>query len=242
MFQWHGRLPIYGLVKGLDNCNFASRTIWEGDLAAGRTFRYHPLRRPGTQYVAEAASLPDISDGRYEFLLSSHVLEHLADPMKALREWRRILAPGGTLVLIVPHKAGTFDHRRPVTSFAHLLEDEANRTEEDDLTHLEEVLTLHDHARDPAAGGPEAFRARCEANTVHRAMHHHAFDTELVVRALDHAGFQIREVGVIAPFHITAVAVKPREGETVDNRGFLADDATWRRTSPFTSDRSTAAI
>jgi len=43
-----------------------------------------------------------------------------------------VLGRGGMLVLVVPHPKRTFDHRRPVTTMAHLLEDERGETGEDD--------------------------------------------------------------------------------------------------------------
>ena len=46
--------------------------------------------------------------------------------------------------LVVPHKDKTFDHNRPVTSLNHLEEDLDNDVDEDDLTHLPEILELHD--------------------------------------------------------------------------------------------------
>jgi hypothetical protein len=91
---------------------------------------------------------------------------------------------------MVPNPRDTFDHRRPVTTFAHLEADRAAEAGEDDVTHLEEVLALHDLARDPAAGTAEAFRARCLRNGEMRCMHHHVFDLALVERALRRSGFR----------------------------------------------------
>jgi SAM-dependent methyltransferase len=83
---------------------------------------------------------------------SAHVVEHRANPWgRPLAEWRRVVRPGGYVLLIVPHRDGTFDHRRPVTSLEHLLEDAERRTGEDDDTHLDEILRLHDLDRDPGA-------------------------------------------------------------------------------------------
>lgn len=48
-------------------------------------------------------------------IVASHVLEHLRDPFAAMREWHRLLRPGGRLYLRVPHFSRGFtnpDHRR----------------------------------------------------------------------------------------------------------------------------------
>jgi SAM-dependent methyltransferase len=166
------------------------------------------------------------------------MLEHSANPLKALREWLRLLKPGGTLFLVLPHREGTFDHRRPVTPLRHLVEDFEQQMGEDDLTHLPEILQLHDLRRDPEAGGFETFKARSERNRENRGLHHHVFDTRRVVELLDHVGVQIRAVESTFPFHIATLATRLASGQRPDNTGFLGMRATYRGTSPFRTDRA----
>lgn len=82
-------------------------------------------------------------------MLSSHNIEHLANPLKAIKEWKRVVKPNGYFLFVVPNKEGTFDHLRPVTTIDHLIQDLKNDIKEDDNTHFEEVLELHDLTRDP---------------------------------------------------------------------------------------------
>lgn len=42
----------------------------------------------------------------YNLIVSFHVLEHIADPGLELQAWARLLAPGGKLLIEVPHQAG----------------------------------------------------------------------------------------------------------------------------------------
>ena len=237
VFRAKGLLPIYPVVSALDNCNFAHRTTWEGVIATGQSFRFAVDRAAGRQYVSETTDLSEILSGTYDFLLSSHVIEHTANPVQALGEWMRVLGSGGILVVLVPHRDGTFDHRRPVTALEHLFEDFERRTQEDDLTHLDEILRLHDLRKDPAAGTAEQFRIRSEKNLEHRCLHHHVFDTRLVIRLLDRLGLQILAAEAARPNHILAIARKPG-AHAADNRHFLADGAPWQAGSPFASDRS----
>jgi SAM-dependent methyltransferase len=51
----------------------------------------------------DACALP-VPDGCVDALLLLDVIEHLADPAKAIAEARRALRPGGTLVLSVPRR------------------------------------------------------------------------------------------------------------------------------------------
>jgi SAM-dependent methyltransferase len=48
--------------------------------------------------VGDAASLP-FDDASFDVVLSSFVVFFLPEPTAALREWRRVLAPGGRLVM-----------------------------------------------------------------------------------------------------------------------------------------------
>jgi SAM-dependent methyltransferase len=174
--------------------------MWEGEIAAGGRFEFD-RGRVGRQYIAEATVLEGIETGRYEFLLSSNCLEHVANPLKALREWLRVVEPGGALLLVLPNQRANFDHRRPVTRFEHLLQDEREGVGEDDLTHLDEVLALHDLDRDPWAGGRENFTRRSRDNLVHRGLHHHIFDPALIAQMTAHVGLTpIRQDSSAADF------------------------------------------
>ncbi len=206
-------LPVYPRAERIDNVNFAGVTAWESDLRDGGEFRFDPARPPGRQFLREATNLHDLPDAAYDFVLSSHCLEHVANPLAALAEWRRVVRPGGALVLLLPDPTRTFDHRRPVTPLAHLQADLADRTSEADLTHLEEILALHDLRRDPWAGTPEEFRVRSERNATNRCLHHHVFDLDLMRAALAASGWAVDGVERVRPLHLVALAHRPTPGE-----------------------------
>ncbi len=50
----------------------------------------------------DAQDLANLPDESFDFLYSSHCLEHLRDPRVALRNWLRVVKPGGYLVIQVP--------------------------------------------------------------------------------------------------------------------------------------------
>ncbi len=53
---------------------------------------------PGVDVVGDAHALP-FPDDHFERILCTEVLEHLIDPPKAVAEMRRVLQPGGLLIL-----------------------------------------------------------------------------------------------------------------------------------------------
>jgi len=237
IFGRRGLLPVYPAAARIDNCNFSLNTVWhEQPSGAPDAFRYDTQRSAGRQFVAEATALTCAAES-YDFVLCSHVIEHSANPLRFLEECKRVLRSGGDLVLILPHKDGTFDHRRPVTALEHLLSDFHRGLDEHDLTHLEEVLQLHDLQVDPEAGSAEQFRARCLKNFENRCIHHHVFDTQLAVRMVDQAGLQIQDVQTAYPFHIVIVATKLADEARAENEMYLRKDAPYRLRTPFPSDR-----
>jgi SAM-dependent methyltransferase len=234
MLAHNGEFPIYDVLESLDNCLYSSATIWAGEVHQGNTFLYDPGKAPGVQIISDATDLRTIQDSSYECILACHCLEHVANPLRALAEWKRVLKDDGLLLLILPHKDATFDWRRSATPLAHMIEDYEKAVGEDDLTHLPEILDLHDLTRDEAAGTKEQFRQRCLRNSVARAMHHHVFDTMTALAVVNQAGFKILRVDSLQPCNIVILA--GRANQTFDNRHFLERGSKHWTRSPFPSD------
>jgi hypothetical protein len=64
------------------------------------------------------APIPDCS---LDAVIACHVIEHLVNPISALREFERVLRRQGRLVLVVPDRNATFDSVRQPTPLAHVL-------------------------------------------------------------------------------------------------------------------------
>ena len=179
----------------------------------GKTFRY-ARNRVGWQYIGEGGDLSMIPDNKYDFLLSSHSLEHSANPLKCVAEWIRVVKPEGTILVVLPDSRRTFDHRRPITLFQHLVDDYRRGVGEDDLNHLEEILALHDLAMDPAAGNAEAFRARSLRNHENRALHHHVFDQALMREVLSFFRIETCYADAAPPFHLIALGTTSAKADS----------------------------
>ena len=180
--------PIYDKVRQLSNINFSYHTIWENKITEGNTFKYG--ERIGNQYVLEASDLNTILDNQYDGIISSHCLEHTANPIKVILEWKRVIKKSGYLLIIVPNKKYTFDHKRPYTQFEHILSDYNNQVTEEDLTHLDEIMELHDQVKDVGLNGVD-LRERCLQNFKNRCMHQHVFNDELIAKIAEYTDLEL---------------------------------------------------
>jgi SAM-dependent methyltransferase len=208
-FRDSGLLPLYRYTAGLDNCVFAVETLWEGRRPEGQTFSYHPRKPNGFNFVREATNLHGIADHAYDYVLSSHNLEHVANPVRALKEWMRVVKPGGAIIAILPDYRHTFDHRRQPTAVKHMMEDYASGTSESDLTHLQEILELHDLSLDPGAGTLDDFHQRSLRNLENRALHHHVFDEHNSRALFEAIELSVKTVELVKPCHIAVLSQCP---------------------------------
>jgi SAM-dependent methyltransferase len=65
--------------------------------------------------------LASIPDGSFDAVVACHLIEHLANPIAALREFERVVRLRGRLVLVVPDRNLTFDSVRQATPLAYVL-------------------------------------------------------------------------------------------------------------------------
>ncbi|MEO6845237.1 MAG: methyltransferase domain-containing protein [Ginsengibacter sp.] len=206
-FNLKSYFPVYVFAKRIDGVNYSAETVWEGKIEEGTSYAYANNKK-GFQYILEASELDHIENEKYDFLLSCHSLEHVANPIKALQRWNEVLKKDGKIVLVLPNKDFTFDHKRPYTTFAHLLQDFNEETNEHDTTHFEETLGLHDISKDAMINSPEELKARMEDNFSNRCVHHHVYSLELISELLIHCGFKIKYQQKAKPFHLITVAEK----------------------------------
>jgi SAM-dependent methyltransferase len=204
--HWYGPLPIYKHIAALDNCVFSQKTVWENH---SNSYIFSAGKAPGNNIICDGSDMSIVADNSYDFVLSSHNLEHFANPVKALKEWQRVTRPGGGLVLVLPDGAYTFDHRRQPTQVSHMLEDYERDTQEDDLAHLPEILQLHDLSMDPPAGTVEEFRQRSLKNFENRCLHHHVFSEANSSALLTELGMTVLAVQTAVPHHIFLLARMP---------------------------------
>lgn len=61
-------------------------------------------------------------ESRFDFILASHVIEHVPDVCQFLIDCERLLKPGGILSLVIPDKRFCFDILKPLTTTGQILQ------------------------------------------------------------------------------------------------------------------------
>ncbi len=89
-----------------------------------------PFKKAEIQLCGEALKVDIVSygddlpfkDKTFDFVISSHTIEHIFDPIKALKEWIRVVKPGGYIFTIAPITEQVPGETRPTTSLAELVD------------------------------------------------------------------------------------------------------------------------
>jgi len=54
--------------------------------------------------ICDATTMEAYEDEQFDTVYSSHILEHLSDPITAIKNWLRICKKGGVVFISVPHR------------------------------------------------------------------------------------------------------------------------------------------
>ena len=168
---------IYENATSLDNVIFSSNTVWSNHTNVYNFYK----GKTGKVIINDAVNISQVKNDCYDFVFSSHSLEHIANPLKAVQEWLRIIKLGGYIVIIVPEKSVCFDHKRNYSKFSTLLEQYNKNVSEHDLSTLPEILLHHDLSMDLPAGNLDSFKVRSLDNYNNRCLHHYVYNDELLM-------------------------------------------------------------
>jgi SAM-dependent methyltransferase len=135
--------------------------------------------RPDIVANLDADRLASLADESQDFVIASHVLEHLANPIAMLLECFRVLRPEGLLVLLIPDRHKTFDRERSPTPLAHLIDEYRRDVREVDDAHILDFMvgtsrTLGD-TRDTSLFSSELMAAEIALHR-QRSIHAHVWN------------------------------------------------------------------
>jgi SAM-dependent methyltransferase len=147
--------------------------------------------------IGAADSLP-VPDGSLDFVFSSHVFEHLPNPLGHLVHWHKKLKPGGLILAVVPDVAGWKDYVFSPCKLSELLNEYQTGDMFPSLNHYQRWVTGRQLRTDPG-----------ELLQSGRSIHVHFYTNrnmaELLQWAVDHLGFDyfhIRHTPNAKDFHL----------------------------------------
>lgn len=126
--------------------------------------------------ISDAQWMGGIDSGKYDFVIASHVIEHMSNPLGAMEQWFRVLKPGGLLYLVVPDKRNIFDKKRPLTELDHIRQDyntSEHRRIGMDWAHYMEYAELVDDKE-----GPDIEAHAAKLRDTGYSIHYHTFIPE----------------------------------------------------------------
>lgn len=116
-----------GIEVGAGNRPFpvpSMATVIYGDIRDNETLKTHFADPNITQGgFIDAETFAGTKLESLDFIISAHVIEHLANPFGSIREGLARLKSGGVYVFAVPDMRFTTDRNRPLTTFEHLMGD-----------------------------------------------------------------------------------------------------------------------
>ena len=140
----------------------------------------------------DVEGLHAFADAGQDFVICSHVLEHVAAPLALLQEIDRVLRPGGVLVLLLPDRRRTFDRYRASTSLEHLAREHRAGVRDLDDQHLYDFITLAE-AWEARTRRPDDW-TRDEFYEWHRdrSIHVHCWTEDEFDEVVDHCVDELR--------------------------------------------------
>lgn len=157
------------------------------------------------RYVVGDANEIPADPGSLDFIFSSHVFEHLANPLGHLELWSGLLKPGGKIVMIVPDYIGSKDFLMDETPMAEL--------EEEYRSGGFDVLERHYQAYGKARGNPALAAQLSEKNaSIHVHYYSHgnmARVCEWAVEKLGYSAFTIQHSDNHKDFYVILEKARP---------------------------------
>jgi SAM-dependent methyltransferase len=124
-------------LKGCRNVDYTDDITTESKLAEIKMCG----RALPVDVVDDGSTLATFADNSLDYIVSSHVVEHLPDLHGALERWCEVVRDGGFIYMIVPHPwACEADKYRPLTTNEHCWSDRINK------------MTVETHPCDPGHG------------------------------------------------------------------------------------------
>ena len=121
----------------------------------------------------------------YDIILTCHVLEHQANPIKQLLLWRKLLKNDGIFIHVLPEKSVSLDCNRPITDFDKILFKYNNNILENDSSEIDEIIKYKNDDATKVPGVTDTdylimLKNNTELILNTQPIHHHVYDFKLL--------------------------------------------------------------
>ena len=103
----------------------------------GKDLSYKVDKKLWSHYAVGNADNLGFNNNSLDFIFSSHVFEHLANPFGHLQYWQSLLKKNGFVVAIIPDKSGCKDYPFPSSSYQELSEEFLDKIMEPTIKHYD---------------------------------------------------------------------------------------------------------
>jgi len=195
---WLGDVDIYARCARLDNLDWFADSVPE-----------YIENVPGATFRGDVCNIP-FKNESLDFVVAAHVLERLQNPLQALREMSRVLKVGGHVILALTKKELSPNSRRPTTLFRDLLDEKKEPLSIMDRITPELLHKQYDFTHpDALAKDAATLTELCKAYAHNRLFHVHVFDFNLIQQCLQHIGFHVDSLQLVA-HHQMVIARKKK--------------------------------
>jgi len=200
--------PLYGPTEA--NVQFLDYYTTEELADWARRDGLDPSMIVPVSYVVKQYNFADEIHEKFDYIVASHVIEHIPDIITWLQNAERVLLPGGRLFLVVPDKRFTFDHLRPLSTVDMIVQAFEERRTRPTYDAVFENIYMHRHvdARLVWDGeqSPEDLPKRFDYETASRistefyeredrGVHSHVFTSDTFIAIVDEL-FRRRLIGL----------------------------------------------
>ena len=171
----HNPLPVSkrAIVKYVDRFSLSELQKHYSDLDLQQMIKI--------DIIDDGERLSTIENSSLDFIIANHFLEHCENPIGTIRNHLKKINDGGILYYAIPEKNFTFDRNRPLTTFNHLIYDDAESPVISRKNHFYEWVTF---VEDYSGANPIDCRVS-GLLAMNYSIHYHVWDIETIFQFLD---------------------------------------------------------
>jgi len=186
--NFYHTIPIYKFIKKLDGFNMFDNNNWQKIFSSEYKL---PQEWDVSNKVLGKQYNYDISeniehDKKYDFILTNHVIEHFANPLKCIFNMKKLLKDESYIITVLPHYKYIFDRKRKLTKFDHIVQDYLYDIGEDDKTHISDFIDNFDTTYSDIGTIVEDSKMNFKKRTVH----YHTYNDVTSKMLFEYCGFE----------------------------------------------------